>query len=70
MLFLHKMFKTNTHVQIQIKETPLLSSGEQSEHLLGPLSKNALFNQSFTSHYTKKKCLNVIKTMYICSTLP
>ena len=35
--------KTNTHVQIEIKETPLLSSREQSEHLLRPLSKNALF---------------------------
>ena len=35
--------KKDTHVQIQIKETPLLSSREQSEGLLGPLPKNVLF---------------------------
>ena len=60
----------NTPLQNKIKEIPLISIIEQSEHLFTTLSKNALFKPILASHHMYKKCLNVVKNIYIYSTSP
>ena len=51
--------KTNTPLQNKIKEIPLISIIEQSEHFFTTLSKNALFKPIFSiTSYAQKvfKC--------------